>query len=246
MKAGKENELLPHVWAIDLALWIEREQALVLADLHLGYEEMLNQQGVFVPRINFKETKGRIEGRILKEVQPHTIVINGDLKHEFGAISQQEWREVIEMLEFLETLCEKMVLVRGNHDTILGPLAKWRGLEIVKNGHYIKKEKLLVCHGDAVPATKEFKQAKTIVIGHGHPALSIRERFKRETSKCFLLGKFRSKNLIVQPSLLSLYTGTDVLREQLLSPFLQQPLGNFEAWVVEDKVYYFGKLKDLK
>ncbi len=246
MKSSKENRLLPGISAIDLGLWIEKDNALVLADFHLGYEEMLNQQGVLVPRINFKEIKERVEKKILMVVKPETIIINGDLKHEFGTISQQEWREVIEMLEFLEKHCKKIILTRGNHDTILGPLAKWKGLEIAKEGHYLKKEKLFVCHGHETPKEKQFKQAKTIVIGHEHPAISIREGVKQETSKCFLKGRFDGQNLIVQPSLNSLHTGTDILREELLSPFLQQPLGGFEVWIVEDRIYYFGKLKNLK
>jgi hypothetical protein len=239
-------EILPGVFAVDLGLWVRARGTLVLADFHLGFEEMLNQQGVFVPRINFKEIKGRIEGRVFEEVEPETIVINGDLKHEFGAVSPQEWREVIGMLEFLEEHCEKIVLVRGNHDTILGPLARRRGLEIEEQGHYIGKEKVFVCHGHKIPVTREFGKAETVVIGHEHPAVSIREGVKQETSKCFLGGEFGGKALVVQPSLNALHTGTDVLREELLSPFLQQDLGGFEAWVVEDKVYYFGKLKDLK
>ena len=242
----EQVQLLPGIFAVDLGIWVGGARTLVLADFHLGYEEMLNAQGVLMPRINFAAIRERLEKKILNAVRPETIVINGDLKHEFGTISQQEWREVIEMLEFLEKRCKKVVLVGGNHDTILGPLAKWKGLRIKKSGHYIEKEKLLICHGDEVPGTKEFGEAKAIIIGHEHPAIRIREGVKQETSKCFLKGKFGGKSLIVQPSLNSLYMGTDILGERPLSPFLQQPLGDFEAWAVEDKVYYFGKLKDLK
>jgi len=40
--------------------------------------------------------------------------------------------------------------------------------------------------------------------------------------------------------------GTDILKEQILSPFLQQNLDNFDVYVFEDKVYEFGKLKGLR
>ena len=38
--------------------------------------------------------------------------------------------------------------------------------------------------------------------------------------------------------------GTDVLKEDLLSPFLTDIKG-FEAFVIGDKVYNFGKIKDI-
>jgi metallophosphoesterase superfamily enzyme len=40
--------------------------------------------------------------------------------------------------------------------------------------------------------------------------------------------------------------GTDVLNENFLSPFLKQDISEFEVWILEDKPYYFGKIKDLR
>ena len=48
------------------------------------------------------------------------------------------------------------------------------------------------------------------------------------------------------PSLNPISTGSDILREKLLSPFLQHNLDNFEVFIVETKTYYFGKVKDIK
>ena len=39
--------------------------------------------------------------------------------------------------------------------------------------------------------------------------------------------------------------GTDILRDKILSPLLKQNLDNFEVFAVEDKIYKFGKLKNL-
>ena len=52
--------------------------------------------------------------------------------------------------------------------------------------------------------------------------------------------------LIAMPSYNLVTTGTDVLREARLSPYLQQKLDLFEVFVVSDKVYEFGCVKDLK
>jgi metallophosphoesterase superfamily enzyme len=48
------------------------------------------------------------------------------------------------------------------------------------------------------------------------------------------------------PSFNMLSEGTDILAGELLGPFLHQDLDDFEVYVVEDKVYRFGKVKDLR
>jgi hypothetical protein len=171
-------------------------------------------------------------------------VINGDLKHEFGSVSEQEWSEVIDMLRFLQQKAKRLVLVRGNHDTILGPIANWEGLEIEKQGVFLEKSQCFVCHGEKIPKGLGYQKASTIVIGHEHPAVRIRDKNREEQFKCFLVGKFGKKNLIAQPSLNQAAMGSDP-KEQALSPFLKQDISKFRVFAVEDKVYDFGKLGKL-
>jgi len=240
------KRLLPGIFAIGLAAWIEADKALAIADLHLGIEEEFNKKGVFLPRFNFNKIKKHLEKKVFPVVSPELIIVNGDLKHEFGTVSEQEWREVIDMLRFLQSKCKRLVLVQGNHDTVLGPIAKWEKLSIEKDGILLPKSKAFATHGEKIPESNEFKKAKIILIGHEHPAIAIREQYKQEQFKCFLVGKFRGKNLIVQPSMNSTAIGTEVRGKKLLSPFLQQPLGNFKVFAVADKVYNFGKLSQLE
>ena len=47
------------------------------------------------------------------------------------------------------------------------------------------------------------------------------------------------------PSFNLVIEGTNILKEKLLSPFLKQDLKNFHVFIVEDKIYDFGKLKDI-
>ncbi len=89
------------------------------------------------------------------------------------------------------------------------------------------------------------KDASTIIIGHEHPAISLIDGPRVEQFKCFLKGKFKGKNLIVQPSLNPIVEGNDITRDEILSPFLKGGIGNFDVFTVEDKVYDFGKLKNL-
>ncbi|MBI2656164.1 metallophosphoesterase [Candidatus Woesearchaeota archaeon] len=259
-------EILPNKEIVDLALYFD--SALVIADVHIGYEEALNKQGVLVPRLQFEEMVKRMENifSILRDKRIEKIIVNGDLKHEFGTISEQEWRNTLKFLDLLAKHCNEIVLIKGNHDTILGPIAKKRNVKVVEN--YIvepimdkhnnektsilkktkkqSKNKILIVHGNRIPNKEPLKEASTIIIGHEHPAVSLKEGPRVEQYKCFLKGKYKGKNLIVLPSFNSIVEGTDILRDKILSPFLQQDLDNFDVFIVEDKVYKFGKLRGLR
>lgn len=240
----QNSGILPGLRIAGLGLFVESEKTLVVGDLQLGFEESLNAQGVFIPRVNLKKCVKRLNEIFSELKEIDRIAINGDLKHEFGRISEQEWREVVEVLQLMKRHAKEVIIVKGNHDIALGPIAGWENVKIVEQ-LFLEKEKILIVHGHRVPESKEFNEAKILIIGHEHPAIALHEGVKREKFKCFLKGKFREKTLIVIPSLTELTTGTDVLNEKLLSPFLEKGIEEFEAWVIEDKPYYFGKLKEL-
>jgi len=220
----------------DLALHLKEENILIIADTHVGYEESLNKQGILIPRFQFQE--------IIKRLKPilnqyNKIIINGDIKHEFGTISDQEWRHTLQLIDLLSEHCKELILIKGNHDTILGPIAKKRNIKIVDE---YKVNDILITHGDKL---KDLKEIKTIIIAHEHPAISIKEGARTELFKCFLKGKYKKATLIVQPSYNLVTEGTDIIKEKVLSPFLKQDLSDFDVFVVADKVYEFGKLKKL-
>ena len=234
-------KILPKMEIADLALYFD--STLVIADVHIGYEEALNKQGILVPRLQFEEMAKRMERifGILKNKKLKRIVVNGDLKHEFGTISEQEWRNTLKFIDLLAKHCKEVILVKGNHDTILGPIAKKRNVKVVD---YFEAGNILVIHGNKI--SQNIKKYETIVIGHEHPAVSLKEGPRIEQFKCFLKGRYKGKNLIVQPSFNSMIEGTNILRDKIMSPFLQQNLDNFKVYVVEDKVYEFGKLGNLR
>ena|SRR3989338_7785700 len=262
-------EILPNVEIAGLALILD--SSLVISDVHIGYEEALNKQGILIPRIQFGDIVKSIEG-ILSTIgnkKLDRIIVNGDLKHEFGTISEQEWRNTLKFIDLLGKYCKEVILIKGNHDTILGPIARKRNVKVLdyyiieplqeksineKNSilnrtlkNLIKKpKKTLIIHGDKAPDKELLKGVSTIIIGHEHPAVSLKEGPRVEQYKCYLKGKYQGKNLIVQPSFNPIVPGTDVLKEKTLSPFLKQNLDNFSVYVVEDKVYDFGKLGNLK
>ena len=251
-------ELVPGIKAIDLGLWLSNSKTLVLCDFHLGYESELNSKGVLVPRFLYKDVIDRLEGifaRITEKIS--TIVINGDLKHEFGRISKQEWQEVMRLLDYLERKCDKIVLIKGNHDTILGPIADKQKIKIVdefvidfvdnneKNRDKTnEKQSILITHGHKLP----YSLKDIIIIGHEHPAIELKEDARREKYKCYLAGKYRAKTLIVQPSFNLLIEGTNVISQDLLSPLLKD-VSKFNIFVVDEKkkeILSFGRVKNLE
>ena len=226
-------------------LWLEKEKILIVSDFHLGMEESLNRQGVMIPRINYRKIKIILQEMLNETGKPEKIIINGDFKHEFGAITSQEWDEGPGMLQFLKENSGETILIRGNHDLMLGPVAKWTGIR-TEQQFYLPERKLLICHGDIIPETQEYSEAEKIIIGNEHPAVRLREKQSAETYKCFLRGKFNGKTLVVMPSMNQITKGTDILSGKMISPFLQQELGEFDCWLIEDTSYYFGKVRELQ
>jgi uncharacterized protein len=235
-------KILKGLELVDLAIYTKN--TLIVTDFHLGYEEALNKQGMMVPRVQFNEIMKRLKKILikLKNKKIDTIVVNGDLKHEFGSISDQEWRHVLQLLDMFSNYCNKIVLIKGNHDTILGPIAKKRKVNILDN---YSLGDILILHGDSIPDKNLLKGIQTIIIGHEHPAVSIKDGPRTELFKAFLIGKWKKYDIIVQPSFNLLTEGSDIIKEGILSPFLKGNLKEFEVVVVGDKLYKFGKLREL-
>lgn len=237
----KELEILPGVKIIGLTLLLEEEKTLVFSDTHLGYEEYLNKQGILVPRFQYNDIVEHLK-EILSQTRPERIVIDGDLKHEFGTISRQEWNEVMRFLDLLKE--REVVLVKGNHDNIIGPIAGKKNVKVV--GEH-KTGVFLITHGNKTPTKKSLEGVDTIVMGHEHPALCLREEGRTEKIKCFMVGRWKNKNLVVLPSLNFVTEGVDILKERLLSPMLQQNLSEFRIIGIEkNEILDFGRLGRIK
>ncbi len=238
-------EISDSIEIIDLGLYFKKEKILALTDFHIGYENALVAQGVLVPRHQLASTLERLQGIFSglekdgREIKK--IVILGDLRHEFGYLGRQEIRDVAVLINFMKKYSEKIILLKGNHDTMhkyIENLAEVK-TELASGG-------VLFLHGDKIPDRKKLKGVKLIIIGHEHPAVKISDGVASERVKCFLKGKWSGLDLIILPSFNLMTEGTDVLSEKLLSPFLKN-LAGFEAYAVAGgEILKFGNLKNLK
>lgn len=208
-------ELLPGIEAIGLGIKIGK--TLIISDVHLGIEESYRKQGVLVPRLQYKEIIDEIN-IMLGKAEFNKIIINGDLKHEFGTISQQEWKEVLDFIDYLKSRKLAITLIKGTHDTILGPLARRTDLEIVNE---TKIGDVLIAHCD-----KEAKDYKTLIVGHQHPVYMLTEGAKKEKYKCFVV----EGNKIIMPAITPY--GEGHLQEQ----------GRIIIVDKNQKLYDFGKV----
>jgi len=218
------------------------ERVLVVSDLHLGYGESLRESGVFVPENihagmmkDFKEIFERV-GRVDK------IIILGDVKHEIGRILGDEWKEVRNLFGMLEEHCEEIVVIKGNHDALLGAMLKNR---VELKEFYLWKDCAFL-HGNKDYLEIYDKKIKNWFMGHIHPALNLREGVKEEKYKCFLDGKFKGRRVVVLPSFFSAAEGSDP-RETRQETAWELNFERFNVWVVGDKleVLDFGLLKDI-
>jgi len=233
---------------LDLSLLIEK--TLIIADLHLGIEEAIHQQGILIPKIQYKKILKRLSKILDFAKNSNTplerIIINGDLKHEFGKISYQEWNETLNFIKFLKGNFKEIVLVRGNHDNFIKNIMEKENISMVDK-FYLKNFLIIHGHEGQEEITREIKKdtiIDTIVIAHEHPCIGLRKEGRTEKIKCFLKGKFKDKNLIVLPSFNFVTEGTDIAQENTLSPFLKNTnLLDFEIYGVENfEIFYFGKL----
>lgn len=241
---NKKKEIFPGVEIHGLTLYLKKEKVLVIGDLHLGYEEELNSLGFLVPKFQYREIITYLKKIFSKIPSLEKIVINGDLKHEFGRISKQEWNEVLSFLDFLKSNVNEIFLIKGNHDTILGPLAERKELKVLEY-FYIANEKIYICHGHKIPDDENFERSKVVIIAHDHPALGLREGLRVEKVKCFLKGMWNEKILIQIPSLNFVVEGSDISQEKMLSPFMNE-IENFDIYCIErENLFYFGKVKHI-
>jgi len=234
---------------VDLALKIE--DYLIISDLHLGYEQSLNSEGFMIPKFQFQRILERLE-EIMEFLHSNSspvskIIINGDLKHEFGKISRQEWKEVNKLLVYLKEHFEEIILIKGNHDNFTPYITSINEIR-VEESFSIGRFQML--HGHKIPENLDELEEGTLIIGHEHPCIGLRSGERVEKIKCFLRGEFHEKNLIVMPSFNFVTEGSDILHEQLLSPFLKNLEKNqwddFEVYGVENfEVFHFGRIKQI-
>ena len=223
-------------------VYMEELSSLVFADFHLGLERAVEEEGLYLPYRQFPEIL-EIVKKAIEIYDARNIILLGDIKHEFGRASDQEWDEVLSLLRELKGHSVKVI--RGNHDNYLIPILKREGIEL--DDPYLDLGNYRFAHGHL-----EVPLDKSLLMGHEHPAISIRDDFGASvTYKCALYRR-KEPRILVLPAMVRLGYGKDILsspREELLSPTLRRiGIDEMEVIVVDEEVGLsdLGSVSDLR
>lgn len=201
----------------------------VIADLHLGIENAMQNVGISIPRMQIVDIISRAK-EIVNKYEVEKLVIAGDLKHEFAENLPYEWDDV---RGFLDSIDVEISVVRGNHDNFLSTILSEYSIELKE---YERIEDYYVVHGH-----RDLGFDK-VIMGHEHPAIKFRRRGAVYSYPCFLVA---DKTKFVLPAFSPLVSGSDVLQGEFLSPILRNSK-KIEVYAVEGEVFYLGELELLR
>jgi putative SbcD/Mre11-related phosphoesterase len=244
------------------ALFVESEQALIVADTHLGIEASKQRWGTMIPYDTFSIVAECIL-RPTRELGCKKVFILGDLKHSFGKPNEVEWFLIRRLVNSIRSEGAELVIIRGNHDRNLRLLLSELGVKSHDSSARVSSFLLAHGHKQTKVSTDASQSVSAILIGHEHPAVVLRDEFgSRHYFKAFLhLEGCRSLrrqsnasfDIIVLPSVNPLAYGTvmnEVPQEELLSPYLRRnrTLEQSTPYVLDlgKKVIAFPKLSLLR
>ena len=146
------------------------KRVLVVADLHIGWEVALAQQGIHVPSQTPKILDRMLQ--LIKSCKPTTLIFLGDVKHTIAKAEMEEWRDIPDFFEALGKAISDIQVIPGNHDGNLEPLLP----EAVKILPFtgVALEDVGLFHGHAWPAP-ELLGCRSLVTGHLHPMIAFRD-----------------------------------------------------------------------
>jgi hypothetical protein len=157
------KEILPGVRITsDRCLILDEGPTVVLGDLHLGYERALEQEGMYLPRINTESIREALND-IITKYEPERIVLLGDIKHDFRKAGYEERQEVRKIFKLLSEAAQ-VVAVKGNHDNYLQNIVSDLGFLVVD---YIDIMGFRLEHGHTDSGVRP------VIIGHEHPSVRI-------------------------------------------------------------------------
>jgi len=200
-------EIFPRLWLDHRrAVFLEEQDTLAVADLHLGYVWAQRFNGQMLPLGPSDGILARLED-LFACYNPKTIVLLGDIVHEAAPVNEI----AAELSALLEAFAAKVSvqLVLGNHDRNLKkmlPSQEMIGLHsALRSGEY------LLLHGHESSPTDD---SAFIIMGHEHPSISLGDGIKSAKFPCFLV----SERLLILPAFSGWVAGTSFRAHGLMSP----------------------------
>jgi hypothetical protein len=208
----RSKAILPGVTITnDRCLVLDEGPTVVLGDLHLGYERALEQEGMYLPRINTESIRESMND-ILCKYEPRRVVLLGDIKHDFRRAGWEEKGEVRKIFNLLAEEAQ-VVAVKGNHDNYLQNIVADMGFLVVD---HIDVMGFRLEHGH-VDSGK-----RPVIIGHEHPSVRIPGTVGGGLKiQCFVHAE--KDGVIVLPPFSPFASGNDLVldKECVMAPALK-------------------------
>lgn len=226
--------------------YIKSINALVISDIHLGYEGVMAKRGILIPKVNLTTILEMLR-KAINAKHPERIIINGDIKNEFSHVDPEEFNEMSELVKFTESMHIKLTLIKGNHDNFVDRYKRPFKIDIYKQS--VKIGNYLFFHGEKLPPKSS---AKMLIMGHEHPAISIfNDVGKKEKLKCFLFGNYKGSKILILPAMNYFAGSTDINiipKGKLLSPiFSNLDIDSMHAIAIGYKsTIDFGNIHQLR
>ena len=147
------------------ALMLEgTDRYLVVTDLHIGFENTLAANDIFVdPTKIIYESLEELR-TIIKSEKPDSLILLGDIKTGIDSISKIEWQAVPSFFEIAKEI--DTVLIPGNHDGGIQKLLP-NNVKLTSSSGIVIEDALLT-HGHIMPS-ENLSHVNKIIMGHVHP-----------------------------------------------------------------------------
>ena len=159
------------------AVYWQRENLLLVSDLHLGKIDHFRQAGIYVPSYASMDNYERLSSLLL-EFQPKTLLILGDLFH---SDYNYDWKHFSDLRQTFKEI--RFTLVQGNHDILE------KDLFLVNDiGVYPKYKRIPPFIFSHHPIDEN--QGGYNIAGHLHPGVRLIGDSKQNLKlPCFYFGK---------------------------------------------------------
>lgn len=127
-----QHELVTLHLMKEKAIWLEQENALLLADTHFGKAAHFRKAGIPVPESIHLDDFHRISN-LLDKTGASTVIFLGDLFH---SESNESWFTLLEFIELFPQL--NFHLVMGNHDILPETLYQGSTLKYIRAIYYLE------------------------------------------------------------------------------------------------------------
>ncbi len=168
--SSEEEEILIVRWLPGLLVRLGVIRILVVGDLHIGFERELAMRGIH-PISQWKRFLNNIAMAGMK-LRTNTLVILGDLKHDVIGGGRRELAEASMLLRKLKVVFERIIVTRGNHDSLLRDALEDMGVDEIefKEARGFSARSIYFMHGHAIPGD-EVARSKVVLLAHAHPVL---------------------------------------------------------------------------